>query len=129
MLTLQFRQPTHPLSINVSKHWAARRRLLEPWKDAAWAHALIAKRKGLWPAPGPVNVQVVLGFRAAARRDPHNYTGTVVKAVMDGLVRAGLIPDDTGEWATVIDPAISIQRDRAEPLMASVVITERTTTP
>lgn len=70
---------------------------------------------------------MVLPFRTAGRRDAHNYTGTVVKAVVDGLVRAGIVPDDTPEWVTVLDSEFSIQRDRAEPLTATVRIRPRET--
>lgn len=136
-LILSFHAPTLPLSINKAKgrHWGANARLTEPWRDIA----ILAVRQGLarkWvnPAPHaltrtPVSIQVELPFRtAAARRDPHNYTGTNVKAVVDGLVRGGLVPDDGPEWVTVVDPALVIQRDKSEPLTARVIITPRSLT-
>lgn len=131
---LTFTAPTTPLSINKAKgrHWAANKRLLEPWKDAAWVTARNALVQGLWPYPTnsrAISVQVVLPFRGRARRDAHNYTGTVVKAVVDGLVRARLVPDDTPEWVTVLDPEFSIQPDRGEPLTATVRIRPRETQP
>lgn len=126
---LTFTAPTRPLSVNEGGHWAAKRRRLEPWKDLAWATAQNYRRKAARSAPGrpvgPITVQVVLPFRGRARRDPHNYTGTVVKAVVDGIVRAGLVPDDTAEWVTVLDPEFSIQPDKGEPLTATVRIRPR----
>lgn len=138
---LTFTAPTRPLSVNRSNgmHYRARARLLDPWKDVAWAlarNALIqeaARRREMyknaaWRAvPAPITVQVVLPFRQANRRDAHNYTGTNVKAVVDGLVRAGIVPDDTPEWVTVLDPEFVIVRDKAEPLTATIRIRPRET--
>lgn len=133
-LILSFPAPTTPLSINKAKgrHWAANRKLCQPW----WEMTVAAARQGLvreWhrnqSGLRPISVQVELPFRtAAARRDPHNYTGTNVKAVVDGLVRGGLVPDDGPEWVTVVDPALVIQRDKSEPLTARVIITPRSLT-
>ena len=126
---LTFTAPTRPLSVNEGGHWASKRRRLEPWKDAAWVSARNAiVTRALGPTK-PITVQVVLPFRGRARRDAHNYTGTVVKAVVDGLVRARLVPDDTPEWVTVLDPEFSIQPDKGEPLTATVRIRPRETQP
>lgn len=128
---LTFTAPTRPLSVNEGGHWASKRRRLEPWKDAAWATARnwITGQRHLRLLGGqdPITVQVVLPFRGNARRDAHNYTGTVVKAVVDGLVRAGLVPDDTPDWVTVLDPEFVIIRDKAEPLTATIRIRPRRT--
>lgn len=135
-LVLEFPAPTEPVSINKANtlHWAARVRLLGPWRDLTRQVAQLAltaylrERRDWWPKDQPVNIQVALPFRTAVRRDPHNYTGTVIKSVVDGLVLAGVIPDDSAEWATIMDPELDIQRDRARPLMARVTITPRSTT-
>lgn len=110
---LTFLAPGVPPSINKTKgiHWAASRRLLEPWRDLAGAvaHNAIVRRGGKARfRQVPVAVQVTLPFRQGARRDPHNYTGTVVKAIVDGLKNAGLVPDDTAAWVTVLDPVIVV---------------------
>jgi hypothetical protein len=130
-LILSFPAPTVPMSINKARgrHWAANRKLTEPWRDMAQ----VAMRQGLarWWAGregGPCSIQVELPFRTAAHRDAHNYVGTNVKAVVDGLVKGGLVPDDTPEWVTVVDPALVIQRDKSEPLTARVIITPRSLT-
>jgi hypothetical protein len=46
----------------------------------------------------PAIVQVVIPFAQKRKRDPHNYCGTVLKAIVDGLVEEGLWPDDNPEW-------------------------------
>jgi len=52
-------------------------------------------------------VIVELPFKRAGRRDPSNYLPPV-KAIVDGLVDAGLWPDDTGEFVTISEPALVV---------------------
>jgi hypothetical protein len=122
-VVLRFPCPTRPLSVNESNtmHYATRARRLKPWQDAAWALAHNVVVRG-W-TPKPVDVQVCIPFGVARRRDAHNYTGTVVKAVVDGLVRARLVPDDVPQWVRVLDPVLSIQPEGVR--YATVTITER----
>lgn len=130
-LTLTFPAPAEPLSTNAGHrlHWAARRRATDPWRDATihitrQALSAYARAREAWPAQ-PVNIQMDLPFRTRRTRDPHNYVGTVVKATVDGLVRGGVVPDDSPEWATILEPTISIQPDKTRPLEATVTITPR----
>jgi hypothetical protein len=103
-------------------------RALKPWGDAAWAVAhnwRVRARRGIHAGHvHPITVQVVIPFRVGRRRDPHNYTSTVVKAVVDGLVRARIVPDDNPTWVTVLDPLLVIQKDPA-PLTAIIRIRPR----
>jgi crossover junction endodeoxyribonuclease RusA len=48
-------------------------------------------------------VRVTFPVHDARRRDPHNLAPTV-KAIVDGLVDAGVWPDDTDTWVIVLDP-------------------------
>lgn len=57
----------------------------------------IAPDLRLKPMP-PTIVQLEIGFPQNRTRDPHNYCGTVLKAVVDALVGIDLWPDDTPEW-------------------------------
>lgn len=120
-LTLRFEAPSTPLSINKANrmHWAAKKRELDPWREqVAWAW--LQERKNWSSVKGePCIVQVVLPFRTKQRRDPHNYTGTVVKALVDTLVKQGVWPDDTPEWVTVADPICEIGTE------ARVILTRR----
>jgi crossover junction endodeoxyribonuclease RusA len=104
--------PAPPLSINQANtmHWARRDRELEPWRTAACVLAgqakipeRVAGRRG--------RVRVVLPFKKRVRRDPHNYVSTVVKAVVDGLVYAGVWPDDTPEYVEVLEPRLVIGKN------------------
>ena len=134
-LVLTFPPPAPPLSINQANtmHWAAKRSRLAPWRDIANVVTRQA-RAAVRPGPGqpdwrcpffPVTIHLALQFREVRTRDPHNYVGTVVKAVVDGVKLGGLIPDDSQEWATVLEPTIAIQPDKARPLVAVVTIKPR----
>lgn len=132
LLVLEFPAPSLPLSENRSRslHWAARNRLLHPWRDAARTSCVATPAtrgvlRRLRAEPVPVVIDVTLPFRTGQRRDPHNYVGTNVKAVVDGLVAAGIIPDDNPEWATIREPTTTIQRDRQRQMVARVTITPR----
>lgn len=107
--------PAKPLSLNEMNgmHWADRRRRTEPWKALA---IVMARQAGLPALIGaaPCTVTVTIPVRGMYRRDPHNYV-PVVKAVVDGLVRAGVWPDDIPEYVTVNEPVLVI-----EPASASV---------
>lgn len=109
-LILRFPAPNTPLSINKANrmHWAAKKRELDPWREEVAAAWLQARRDWNLVKDIPCHVEVHLPFRTRQRRDPHNYTGTVVKAIVDVLVRQGAWPDDTPEWITVRDPVCEI---------------------
>lgn len=108
---LTFPPPAVPLSVNdAPMSGFARNRQLKPWRLRAFAagHNLVMAG---W-APAPITVQATLPFATRRRRDPHNYTGTVVKSMVDGLVSAGVVPDDTAEWVTVMDPVLVVVETR-----------------
>lgn len=74
----------------------------------AWRDVTIAAAADIGPLP-PCNVHVTIPFaRRMTRRDPHNYTGTVVKVIVDALVKAGCWPDDNPTFVTVIEPSFSV---------------------
>ena len=112
-----FEAPEPPVSTNVRRHWAKSAASTRLWREAAASAAILEFGRQTLP---PCWVQVTLPFTRAGRRDPHNYISTCVKPVVDGLgpelVRrtkagaisyspgAGLWPDDTPEWVTVLEP-------------------------
>lgn len=91
-------------SINERIHWRTRSALA-----GAWRHAAAEAAGPVTLGPGRWYVQLSLPFRRAApRRDPHNFVGTVVKAVIDGLTDAGLWADDTPEFVVNGDPILRV---------------------
>lgn len=75
--------------------------ITKQWRDAAHVHA----RAGKLPQLGRAHITATLRFRDRRRRDPHNYYPTI-KAVIDGLVDYGLLPDDSHEF--LIGPDIRL---------------------
>lgn len=127
MTILRFPCPAEPLSVNReaakprSRQGAMRLyRIHATWRDTT---TMMARSKLRGTKLGPSTVQVTIPFSTNRRRDPHNYTGTVVKWIIDGLVLAGVWPDDTAEYVTVQDPVlvvgdevvVSIQPRRVRP--------------
>lgn len=114
IITIEWPLEAKPVSINevAGGHWMKRHRLLTPWKSQALDAAI---EYGLEGSP-PATVTVSLPFSVKRRRDPHNYTGTVVKAIIDGFVAAGVWPDDTSQWVRVRDPELRIDKSD-EPLV------------
>lgn len=105
--------PAKPLSINEAAGRSRQvwRKRTDPWKHRV--AALLREARAGVPEllrrvmePGPITVRVSWQAAGNRRRDPHNYTSTVVKAAVDGLVAGELVPDDTAEWVTVVDPVI-----------------------
>lgn len=112
-LILTFKAPNRPLSINEanSLHWAAKRRRLEPWRDLTFYALKHADKdeKELFNNKA-IRVSIKLPFSRKSRRDPHNYTSTVCKAIIDELVLGGLIPDDNPNWLSFDEPLLVVDK-------------------
>lgn len=108
MIRIEFPQPAPLLSMNDRQHWAA-------WRWNATAAAVKAIPSSTRMPMQPCVVSVALPVKDKRRRDPHNYFATV-KPIVDGLVDAGLWPDDTPEWVTTVEPTLV-------PGATSVVVT------
>jgi hypothetical protein len=102
-----FLPPTHPWSTNEDRnlHHFTRADRIQTWKGDTRIHYAHTRGKAGTRIP-PGIVQVTIPFTSNRRRDPHNYCGTVVKAVIDGLVLAGAWPDDTPEWVGHREPIL-----------------------
>jgi hypothetical protein len=115
--TFSFPRPTKALlSMNDRHHWQRRRTDVKAWRTAAY----FAARS--WGRP-PATVCVTLDVPTRAKRDPANYFATV-KPIVDGFVDAGLWPDDTPEYVTVIEPVLRYVGTKA-PLMVTVELKPR----
>lgn len=93
-------------SIYSGVHWATRKR----HADAAHAEVLAAFRKVpaiTWPVS--ITIQPVLG-KGKRVLDCSNYSYTL-KLIEDGIVRAGVLKDDTPEYVTGVT-ILAAERDR-----------------
>jgi Holliday junction resolvase RusA-like endonuclease len=87
--------------MNDRMHWARKAGITSKWRQAGHMYARRQGVKGLAPSNVKVTFEVSDPRR---RRDPMNAVPTV-KALIDGLVDAGVWPDDNQDWVTVIEPA------------------------
>lgn len=121
VVELVFPAPNNPLSINEANrmHWAAKRRRLEPWRDAAQYAWLAASKDHKYVKNKPCLVEIHLPFGDKRRRDPHNYSSTVQKVLIDALVRKtetlngkrvviwdGCWEDDNPDWVRTVEPVL-----------------------
>ena len=98
---ISFPAPAKLINLNGREHWSVKARLTKAWRTAAYYEAVAAGVKRL----GPSVVTVTLPVQTAHKRDPHNFVPTV-KAIVDGLVDAGVWPDDNSDWVTVGEPLL-----------------------
>jgi crossover junction endodeoxyribonuclease RusA len=88
-----------PLTANQRMHWRAKARVT---KDVRQVASLLGRK-----APRTEMLVVTLHYRPRdrRRRDRHNLWPTV-KALVDGLVDAGIVPDDDAEHLSTPEPVI-----------------------
>ncbi|AMU78478.1 hypothetical protein SEA_SKINNYPETE_48 [Mycobacterium phage SkinnyPete] len=88
-----------PLTANQRMHWAAKAKTTREVRAAA---AVIARN-----LPRADRLVVTLHYQPSQnrRRDRHNLWPTV-KALVDGLVDAGVVPDDDTEHVSTPEPVI-----------------------
>lgn len=91
-------------------HHMKRAELVAAWRDSAFWH--YKHQVENLEVPNPAIVEMVLPVKDRRRRDPMNYCGTVMKAVIDGLVLAGAWPDDTPEYVRHVEPLLSPDRSQ-----------------
>lgn len=94
VLAITFSPPSPMLNLNQisGRNWRATLSTKTSWKEAGWAYGLQAKTSWQYPG-GLVFIQIDLPVRTERRRDPSNWVPTT-KALIDGLVMSGLLPDD-----------------------------------
>lgn len=124
-ITITFRQPAPLLNMNSREHWAPKGRKVAAWRSTSRDYAAIALR---CRKLGPSFVMLTIDVPDKRRRDPANLYATV-KPVVDGLVDAGLWPDDTPEYVTTIEPVLrtapSIRGIGRAPLFVTIHIWPR----
>lgn len=100
------------LSANDKMHWAARSRLTKQLRQ--WGYLLGREGEGV-ARLGLTHARVEMEFAYPdrRRRDRSNLAPTV-KAIMDGLIDAGLLPDDADRFLdgphTVIADRLAVKR-------------------
>lgn len=80
---------TAPLSLNHRMNWAVKAKATKPWREAA---CVLAKAANI-PACNRVSIELFYTPRDARIRDPLNLVASL-KPIEDGIVDAGVLPDD-----------------------------------
>ena len=94
---LRVEAPCSLLNANHRRHWRVKARMVKAWRRAGKQAAA-----NLGPLPTPVHVTVYVHRHAnRGHYDAANYADTA-KAVLDGIVDAGVLPDDRNAY--VIGP-------------------------
>ena len=109
MIKIDFPPPVKPWSTNQDRnlHHMERAERVRLWKNTTRLlfRSQVAIEGITLPLPAGI-VHVSIPFSDKRKRDPHNYCGTIVKAVIDGLVQGGAWPDDTPEFVTHQEPLL-----------------------
>jgi crossover junction endodeoxyribonuclease RusA len=90
-----------PISLNDRMHHMVRSKRMKEWRTAS---ALLIRQAKI-PPMGIVQPTLVYHPAQRRRRDPDNLV-LAYKAVVDGFVDAGVIPDDTQEYVDRVWPII-----------------------
>ena len=84
------------INANHRTHWRAKAE-----KTRFWRHLAAEQFRGVPPVTGMVRVEVLISWPDQRRRDTTNWAPTG-KACLDGVVDAGVMPDDSDRY--VIGP-------------------------
>jgi len=77
--------------------WRERARIVKVWRQAAWAYGVQARHRGAqWDQ---VRIEATPIQKTGKMADPGGHN-PIVKACIDGLVDAGVIPNDTPAHVT-----------------------------
>lgn len=94
MSTLEITPPAEFINANDRLHHAPKARLTKAWREAA-AWTATSKKLGYWTKP--VHITCTIRFPDNIRRDVGNWYPTA-KAIVDGLVDAGVLYDDSDTY-------------------------------
>lgn len=104
LIVLPYTKP--PLTANQRLHWAQKARLTKQIRRDTY---LLVRSAGL-NTSDRITVRLEYYPRDRRRRDPSNLMPTQ-KAAVDGIVDAGLVPDDCPPYVTEYMPTITQQKE------------------
>lgn len=107
VLTVPYARP--PMLANDQRSWHFRR-VAACKRDVTTAVNWLARAAHVGPC-GPSSVTIIWFAPDRRRRDPDSL-GPFAKAAMDGLVSAGVWPDDNSEWVRRVILEIRCDRER-----------------
>jgi crossover junction endodeoxyribonuclease RusA len=98
-----------PASANDRDHWRVKAKKVAEIRAAAAdiAHYYVVMPADDWAEPPHIRVGLLYVPRDRRRRDPDNLVVPLFKALVDGIVDAGIVPDDTPRYVTREFPVIA----------------------
>ena len=99
--TIQLPYSTPPLTLNGRQHWATKATAIREVRGTVATLARVLRI----PACQRIHVELHYVPRDSRRRDQDNIVATL-KPCIDGLVDAGVIPDDSPQYVTWVPPVI-----------------------
>lgn len=106
---LDVNAPAPWVSMNDRSHWHAKAKLTKRWRTASAWQARAAKVR---PFTCPVRIRAVVHKATPNRYDAHNLAPTA-KAVIDGLVDAGVLAGDDNDRLVSLEMAAGTRREVA----------------
>ena len=88
-------------------HWSGYAKEKRDWTQRVWAEA---KAQGLRPMLTPIRIEFTWNM-PNMKRDPDGLRGFVVKYILDGLVKAAVIPDDNAKHIVGFSDTFRLDRD------------------
>ena len=101
-------------------HWSLRADQAEQWRTAAKLLALDKINREGWTMPEHAAIELVAVCATDLRRDPDNFVAAC-KPIIDGLVDAGVLPDDS--FAVLGSLSVRQERDRSRRSGVRVTVT------
>ena len=114
--TLQFPYERPPLNANQRLHWANKARMTRKVRETT---ALLARAEKIPPC-SRIKVRLLWCVTDKRRRDPSNVVPTQ-KPMVDGLVDAGIVPDDTPEWVIENMPHVQLVEKGKQGVFLQVI--------
>ena len=109
LLLLTIPAPAEWLNSNHRPNRYEQAKRVKEWRHAAFVEAM--ERRPFDSFDGPVRIIATIHKTRAGRWDAGNLYPTA-KACVDGLVDAGVIPDDNNEWVTGPDMRAGAKADQ-----------------
>jgi crossover junction endodeoxyribonuclease RusA len=110
VITVPLPYRTPPLTMNGRMHWAVKGRVTKQVRQDAWTLARALKI----PPMGAVITELVWFKGDNRRADAVNIAATL-KPLEDGLVDAGVLPDDSADRVLSSRTAVVLKRDDPQP--------------
>lgn len=112
---------TNMLSANGRPHWTKERKVSQFWRLMARSAVNYARRDGEALRHQRAHVTITIRWPDRRQRDVHNYLRHIGKPIIDGLIDAGVLPDDSDDY--LIGP--DMRRDMTPgPLQVRIDIKE-----